>query len=537
MTKGFCQRVLAPLFVLLCGVNATAAPPADLDVRVAQALAAFEAPGMAVAIVENGAPVLSRGYGVRRMGQGGRIDERTLFPIASNTKQFTATALALLVEEGKLNWNDKVAAHLPGFLMHDPYVTGEMTIIDLLTHRSGLGLGQGDLMIINTDFSGQEVVERLRYLKPAHGFRAAYAYDNVLYIAAGQLIEAVSGQPWEDFLRERIFAPLSMKDAEPGFAGLARKRNRIAQHGRRDGPMFGVGRIAPLDPAPPVNALANPTGGINASAADMAKWLSVQLGRGAIDGKRRLFSEAQSKALWTPHVHMPVAEPAGPLAATQPRFMSYALGFVVSDYRGHKIITHGGGWFGALSTTVLIPERKVGFAIMINSEERGALRAVELALLDHYLDQPQTDWLPLIKAERQARIDKALAAVAALQEQDSAGPPPSLPLKAYAGVYRDPWYGTMTIRHHAADNTLSIRMDRTQGMEGPLQPVRHDTFRTRWADRSLEDAYLTFMLKPDGAIDHAALRAISPLADFSFDYHDLRFTPDAGAAAAPAGKH
>ncbi len=510
---------------LLASVSIFAAPP-ELDGYVMRAMSAFEAPGMAIAIVESGKTTLAKGYGIRKMGESARIDERSLFPIASNTKQITATALAILVDEGKLSWDDKVVSHLSGFQMHDPYVTGEMTVVDLLTHRSGLGLGQGDLMLIDTDFTGREIVERLRYLKPARGFRAGYAYDNVLYIAAGQLIEAITNQSWEDFIRQRIFAPLGMKDSVPGFADLRGARNRAAQHGRRDGPIFGVGNIAPLNPAQPVTRASNPAGGINSSAADMAKWLTVQLNRGALPNGKRLFSEAQSAALWNPATLMPVAPASGPLAATQAQFQSYALGYAVSDYRGHKIITHGGGWFGGLSTIVLIPARNVGFAVMINSEERGAMRSVELALLDHYLEQPATDWTPIMRDVTKSRIDKALAAVAAKAEDAGGGPPPSLPLDKYVGVYRDRWYGTVTISRNTSGDGLSIGFDRTAGMKGPLEPVRYDTFRTRWSDRSLEDAYVTFMLKPDGSIDHAALKAISPLADFSFDYHDLLLTPE-----------
>lgn len=519
------MKALAVALLAVTGA-AVAAPPADLDAYVARAMSAFEAPGMAIAIVEDGRTTLAKGYGIRKMGEATPVDEHSLFPMASNTKQFTATALAMLVDEGKLSWDDKVVSRLPGFQMYDAYVTGEMTVTDLLTHRSGLGLGEGDLMLVNTDFTGKEIVEHLRYLKPARGFRAGYAYDNVLYIAAGQLVEAVAHQRWEDFIRGRIFAPLGMKDSTPSFE-FKRGANRAWQHGRRDGPIFGVGHIAPLVPAPPVNAAANPAGGINSSAADMAKWLTAQLAHGALPGGKRLFSEAQSAALWNPETLIPVPPAGGPLAATEPQFQSYALGFEVADYRGHKIVTHGGGWFGGLSTTVMIPDRHVGFAVMINSEERGALRSVEMALLDHYLDLPATDWTPIVRDVRKSRIDKAVAVMTAKAAVDAgSGPPPSLPLDQYAGVYRDPWYGTVTIRRNAEGNGLSIGLDRTQGMTGPLEPVRYDTFRTRWRDRSLEDAYVTFMLKPDGSIDHARMQAISPLADFSFDYQDLLLTPE-----------
>jgi CubicO group peptidase (beta-lactamase class C family) len=186
-------------------------PPPDLDDYVARALKEFEVPGLAVAIVKDGKVEFVKGYGVRKLGEPAPVDEQTLFGIASNTKAFTAAALAILVDEGKISWDDPVIKHLPGFQMYDPFVTREMTVRDLLTHRSGLGLGAGDLMFFPpTTFTRDEIVARLRYIKPATSFRSKYAYDNVLYLVAGQVVAAVSGKSWDDFIKERIFAPLGM---------------------------------------------------------------------------------------------------------------------------------------------------------------------------------------------------------------------------------------------------------------------------------------------------------------------------------------
>lgn len=515
--------LLAGAAGLLMSASALAAPPKDLDAYVNRALGTFGAPGMAVAIVEDGKPALARGYGVRKLGQPGAVDAHTIFPIGSNTKLFTATALAMLVDDGKLAWTDKVAPRLRGFQMYDPFTTGEMTVTDLLTHRSGLGLGEGDLMMFpETDFTRREIVEHLRYLKPVRGFRSGYDYDNVLYIAAGELVQDVSGMRWEDVIHTRIFKPLGMTDAAADFAEIAPDANRGWPHARTSGLLRGLGPIAPMDHVYQIDAAAA-AGSINASATDMTKWLTVQLNHGVSAQGQRLFSEQQSAALWTAQTLMPTAgEPAaGPLGAVQPQFSAYALGLMVRDYKGHRIITHAGGVFGGISEVVLIPDRHVAFAIMTNSEESGALLSVYLRLLDHYLGEPTADYPALMKAAQVKRTTEAEALVRAQTADSGTKAPPSGPLSGFAGVYRDAWYGTITVKD--TGQGLRISFDRSKNMEGPLEPVRFDTFRTRFTDRTIEDAYVTFTRAPDGTVDHVKMQKVSPLADFSFDFQDLDF--------------
>jgi CubicO group peptidase (beta-lactamase class C family) len=518
-------RVLAcaAATVLAVAGAAQAAPPKDLDSYVGRAMTTFEAPGMSVAIVEDGKTVVAKGYGLRKLGDPTKVDEHTIFPIGSNTKAFTATALGILVDDGKLAWDDKVEARLPGFQMYDPYTTGEMTVTDLLTHRSGLGLGQGDLMVFpRTDFTRQELVEHLRYLKPARSFRSGYAYDNVLYTAAGQLLEAVAHERWEDFIHQRIFTPLGMTDSVASYREMTPQTNRAWPHARLDGPIFGTGHQQALAVVDDIDVAA-PAGAINASAADMSKWLLVQLGHGQTPDGKRVFSEAVSTAVWTPQTLEPTPPPSGPLAATQASFQAYALGFNVRDYRGHKIVTHGGGVIGGVSIVVLIPEKKVGFAVMTNSMESGALASVYYKLLDHYVDAPSTDWVPVLKSYFDNRSGQALAFLKA-HPAEAGGPPPPLPLKSYAGTFRDAWYGTITVSE--AGQGLKIKFNRSAGMEGALEPVRFNTFRTHFADRTAEDAYVTFNLGPDGAIDRVTMKPVSPIADFSFDFQDLDFRPE-----------
>lgn len=497
---------------------ALAAPPADIDATVDAAMKSFGVPGMSVAIVEGDKTVHAKGYGVRELGKPARADEHTVFPIGSETKAFTAAALAILVDQGKLKWSDPVVKHMPDFRMHDPYVTEHMTVRDLLTHRSGLGLGQGDLLIIpSTDRSRTDIVHALRYLKPKTGFREVYAYDNILYIVAGQLVQAVSGRTWEDVVRNDIFKKAGMKDASASD-DVDKHPNHVALHARTDGPIRGMGDIRVLEKGLELRTSA-PAGAINASAVDMGRWMSVLLGGGKAPDGTRVFSKEALDEMWTPVVVVPGSHPIPEL---RPIIDTYALGWFVRDYRGRKIITHSGGVLGAVAVMAIIPEKNVGISVAINSEDV-ARWAVFYRLLDHYLELPPIDWAGKFEATRNAMIAGGLEALKKQPQELKPNSNFSLPLSGYAGVYRDPWYGTVTVSEK--DKGLWIRFDRTPGMEGALEAVGDDTFRTRWTDRSIEDAYVTFAIK-DKRITGVSMKAVSPLADFSFDYHDLAFVPE-----------
>ncbi|MGH8282579.1 MAG: serine hydrolase [Gammaproteobacteria bacterium] len=508
------------LLLGLFALPAAAAPPADLDAYAALAMKTFGVPGMSIAIVE-GNKIETRTYGVRRLGSPARVDAHTTFPIGSNTKAFTSTALAILVDEGKLHWNDRVVDRLPGFRMYDAYASQNMTITDLLVHRSGLSLGEGDLMFVpDTNRTRAELVHSVRYLKPATSFRKGFAYDNVLYAMAGQLLQAVSGQTWEAFVKQHIFEPLGMHDAVVDYQ--AQGPDHAAPHARISEAIRGMGPQTVLT-SDGVSDPISPAGGICASADDMGRWLRVQLAQGDMGDGKRLFSAAQSKMLWTPVTVVPFRPAPEPIAATTPDFAEYALGFFITDYRGHKIITHEGGVLGALSEVVIIPDKHVAFAVMINSEDGGAMLAVFDHLLDYYLDEPATDWITRYKEVVDQRQAKALKALQMQQAQMHPERGPSLPLSAYAGVYGDPWYGTMTISDE--QGKLHIRFDRSPGMQGMLEHAQYDTFRTRWSNHDIANAYVTFDLNPDGSIAAIRMRPVSPYADFSWDYQDLHFMP------------
>jgi CubicO group peptidase (beta-lactamase class C family) len=511
-----CAIAAATLIGLGCAGAQVQIPP-DIDATVERARTVFEVPGMAVAIVKDGRIALARGFGVRRIGGSEPVDAQTLFGIASNTKAFTATALALLVEDGQIQWDAPVIDYLPWFRLSDPYVTSEITVRDLLVHRSGLGLGAGDLLWWPpTTYDRKQITHRLRFIPLQTSFRSTYAYDNVLYTAAGEVIEAVSGQTWEEFVSSRILAKVGMNNSNVLHSAAAEGTNVAAPHAPVDGKVQVV--------KPFTSDITNPAGGINTGAADIARWLIVQLDSGRVADGSRLFSPQTTKELWSMVTPIPVSAPAPELSPAKSSFMGYALGFFVQDYRGKKIIRHTGSLPGYVSKVTMIPEIKLGVAVLTNQESREAYEAVTNHILDFYLKAPRTDWIEAYRKVR-ARVN---AAVEVAEHHDSlardATTRPSLPLARYAGTYGDEWYGDVVLA--PGDSGLTIRFLPTPALEGTLVHWQYDTFVARWTDRELRaDAFVTFSLNPDGSIYRVRMKAVSPATDFSFDFHDLDLRP------------
>ncbi len=522
------------LALLAIASPALAAPPAGFERRADEVRAARGVPGMAIAIVEDGRATLAAGLGVRKLGAPERVDADTIFPTGSTGKAFTVAALATLVDAGKIGWDDKVIDRLPGFQMYDPWVTREMTIRDLLVHRSGLGLGAGDLLFVpRSDLSRAETVKRLRYIKPATSFRSGYAYDNILYMVAGQLIEAVTGERWEDYVERHVFAPVRMTKSTADSAPRFAEPDRAFPHARASGQVRGLGPQQLLDERDELGRNAAPAGGLAISANDMAKWLNVQLAHGALPGGGRLFSEAQHKQMWQPTVIQPIGDLPESLKLAQPMFDTYALGWDVRDYRGHKIVWHGGAVLGFQSVVVLIPEKNVGFAMEINSEDGESMVGLMYELLDHYLGFPSNDWPAKYSAFKQQRLAAANAALNVTKAKP-AKVGPSLSLDRYAGTYADPWYGNVVVAR--GPRGLAIDFASTPRMGGRLEHFQYDTFITRFDDSTIEPAYVSFSIDAEGKVDRVRMKPVSPLADFSFDYQDLDLAPLAATTADQGAK-
>lgn len=519
---------LVPIAVLLLAATlrgsdrqaaapAEAAAPPALDALVERVRTTFDVPGMAVAIVKDDRVVLAGGYGVLSTQTGARVNAQSLFPIASNSKVVTATALGILVEEGKVEWDAPVIRYLPWFRLSDPFVTRELTVRDLLVHRSGLGLGAGDLLWWPpSTYSRREILERLAAIPLATSFRSAYAYDNVLYLAAGEIIEEASGLSWEEFVRTRIFDRVGMTLSRPRYDPAANGGNIAVPHAVIDG------TVQPVTPFASDNV--NPAGGIIASADDMAKWMQVLVARGRLSDGSRLFSERTWREITTLVTPMPNPEPPEELAALRTFVQGYALGLNVREYRGHHALTHTGGLPGFVSRVLLLPGVGVGVAVLTNQESGEAFNAVAYSVADHYIGAPAVDWVGAFeKARARTRASTAAAEGKSAAARDASSNP-SLPLAGYAGTYTDAWYGDIVIRE--SDGALSITFSKTPLLKGRLEHWQHDTFIARWTDRELRaDAFVTFALNPDGTIGRARMEAVSPATDFSFDFQDLLLVP------------
>jgi CubicO group peptidase (beta-lactamase class C family) len=508
--------------LLVASTVAGQVPTAQIDALAERARSTFGVPGLSVAVVKDGTVVLAKGYGVKTLGASAPVGAGTLFGIASNTKAFIAAAIAILVDEGKLSWDTRVIDVLPGFAMYDPWVTREMQVRDLLSHRNGLGLGAGDLLFFpQTDFTVAEILGKLRYIKPATSFRTTYAYSNLGFVTAGEVIRAVTGRSWDEFVRERIFAPLGMTASNTSITAFTPGSDIATPHAEADGV---------LKPAVWENLdNSGAAGAINSNADDLARWLLVQLDKGKLPGSdARLFSADRSREMWTVNTTIPVGVPPPPLAAVAPHFAGYGLGWSLRDYRGHLVANHGGGLIGLTSRVFLVTDARIGVAVLTNSETL-ASGALCWSVVDLLLETPPTDWIGILKQQSDDAAKRAQEAEVKAAGARLAASTPSLALDGYAGRYSDAWYGEAAIAREG--DRLVLRFAHTKGLVGDLEHWQHDTFVARWRDRSLRaDAFVTFTIDPTGRVAQMTMKPVSELTDFSFDFQDLLFAP----VAAPA---
>lgn len=488
----------------------------QIDQLVNQTLTTFDVPGIAVCVIKDKKVVHAKGYGVRSLNSKQKVDENTLFGIASNSKAITAAALAILMEEGKLSWDSKVTDFIPEFKMYDPYVTAEFTIRDLLTHRSGLGLGAGDLMFWpdRNDFTKADIIHNLRYLKPVSSFRSKYDYDNLLYIVAGEVVARASGRPWEQFIQERIFDPLGIQTAAPSFSLLKDTSNVIDPHFFVDGKLQVIRRDWSEN--------ANAAGGVYASVTDMAKWMMLLLNKGkyGVNLEKQLFSEATLREMWTPQTLLPVGAP-GPYNVN---FAAYGLGWALTDVLGHKQISHTGGLAGIVTQTTLIPDLDLAILVYTNQQQGAAFSTITNTIKDSYLKAAHgINWLNFYKERVDKNEKEANELLTKLKaDLDKNAGNGNMPHINPKGTYRDAWFGDVEVTEKAGQ--LYFESKRSKQLKGNLYFYKGNTFIVRWDDRSLDaDAYLVFSLDKEGIPEGIRMSAISPLTDFSFDFQDLDF--------------
>jgi CubicO group peptidase (beta-lactamase class C family) len=504
-------RFALVLILTPAAARAQTPPPAplasaDLDAYARQALADWHAPGVALAVVKDDKVIFAKGYGVRTAGRPEPVGEHTVFAIASCSKAFTAAALAILVDEGKLGWDDRVTKYLPGFQLSDPYVTRELTVRDLLCHRSGLPTFGGDLVWYNTTYDRAEVLRRLRFLKPTTSFRSAFGYQNNLVLAAGQIIPAVTGQSWDAFVQVRLFTPLGMATATTSSAAI--KADAATPHTVRDEHAIAVPRYNADN--------IGPAAGVHASVADMARWLRLQLGLGKF-GDQRIYSEAAARAMWSPQTPFPlVGDPSKP-GPTHLR--AYALGWFVSDYHGKLRVEHDGSIDGMFSKVILFPELHAGVVALTNSDTPLAeLMAARAA--DALLGLPPRDRSGEALARKRASDVAQAAARARAEAARVKDSKPSLPLEQYAGRYGGDLYGDVSVKDEGG--RLVLRFVPAPAFVADLEHWQYDTFRLKWRTLHpyIPDGWATFVLDRRGR--PAELRLDCPNPDFDFTELELK---------------
>ncbi len=441
---------------------------ARLDKDIEAARIEWAVPGLAVAVVKDDQVLLSKGYGVKRSGSPETVDGDTLFAIASNSKAFTAAALAILVDEGKVGWDDPVVRHLPYFRLKDPLASSDIRVRDLLCHRSGLGTFSGDLLWWGTPYTPKEILQRAALLEPAAPFRAEYGYSNLMFLAAGEVIEAASGQKWSDFVRARLLHPLEMKRTVTSVRDLVTQDNYATPHKTL------------RDSSQPISWMnwdsMAAAGGIISSSDDMSAWLRVQLRGGKLADGNQLFSERAAHEMQQAQMAMKLpAKPSARFPSTH--FRAYGLGWALSDYKGNKVVGHGGGYDGMYSQVLMVPEQKLGVVVLTNSMT-SISSLLAYRTLDLFLGGDDKNWsaesLTQFRKSREDfdnNITKAITPAAT-------GTKPSHPLTDYAGKFRCPMYGDAEVS--VDGDRLVLKLLPYPDLVADLEHLHYDTFVIRW---------------------------------------------------------
>ncbi len=502
-------------FTATISLNAQVLSSKQVDSVVEKTLKTFDVPGIAVGIIKDGKLIHAKGYGVRSIKNNFKTDENTLFGVASNTKAMTAALLGMLVDEKKIAWDTKVTNIIPEFKLYDTYATNEFTIRDLLTHRSGLGLGAGDLMIWpdSSTVNKAQLIHNMRYLKPVSSFRSKYDYDNLLYIVAGEVIERVAKVSYDEFLESRIFKPLGMNKTAASWYRLKDKTNIIDGHAPYEGKLLPVGLS--------FGEIANAAGGVYSNVTDMSKWVTAMINGGKYGDKLQysLFSPAVARELWTPQT---LTNNNGPW-----EFASYGLGWNVGTTNGNFEVKHTGGLSGIVTQVIILPQHKLGIIVLTNQQSGAAFNAISSTIKDGYLGIKATDRIKAYNDSRLARerkadeiVAKIWADIAVNQKANNVKPD----LANYVATFTDQWFGEVNITQNAKNGTLHFQAKNSPKLRGDMSYYKGNTFIVKWYDRSLDaDAFVNFTLDNNGKANGFKISAISPLTDFSFDFQDLDF--------------
>jgi CubicO group peptidase (beta-lactamase class C family) len=504
------RRVLTTILfaVLLAPAVSTQQPLADLDAYISKTIKDWRTPGLAIAVVKGGQVVFARGYGVRELGKPEPVDTRTLFAIGSTTKAMTAALVGMLVDEHKVEWDAPVTRYLPWLQLKDPAVTRELTVRDLLTHRAGLG--NADYLWYGQRNSTEEILRRVRLIDPSYPVRSGFIYQNIMYAAAGAVIEAASGRSWAETIRSRIFQPLGMRDTIATAASLASQPNVASPHGIVDGHVRVIENVS-VDPVAAAGAVWS-------NVDDMAKWMRFLLdgGRAAGDGGQRLLSAQTFAELFTPQTIAPF-EMYPTTRLTRPHWMTYGLGWFQQDYRGQAVDFHTGSIDGMVAIHGLIRDEQLGVYVLGNLDHAELRHALMYTVFDRYAGRSDRDWsADFLKLYTDIQSEAAQAR-ARRDGHRVAGTSPSLPVRKFAGDYVDPLHGEVRVGDDPAG--LSIRYG--SAFVGTLEHWHYNTFRATWKAAWRAPELVTFVLDADGQ-------------PASLEMMDARFSRKASADGGPA---
>ncbi|MCC5939962.1 MAG: serine hydrolase [Balneolaceae bacterium] len=470
------------LFIIIPAVHAQSVLPEDFDEWIETSMQQWDIPGMSVAVVKDGEIILTEGYGVLKLGEEQQVDHHTQFGIASVSKHMTASSLAILVDEGKISWNDKVIKHIPWFELSDPWVTANVTIHDLLTHQVGVGRMLGNRLQFMTDRSRDELLYRMRYLDFEQPFRSDYVYSNVMYTLAGEIVTAVSGQTWDEFMAERFFKPMGMSRSNTSINDLHSDGNAAHPHQYINGEVVTI-PIRNWD-------VASPAGGVNSTAYDMAKWMLLQLNSGSFEDDQYI-SARSLQAIQTPQVSLG----ASGVDASQ---RSYGYGYNITDYRGYRLLSHGGATDGMNTTYILLPEENLGIIVMTNVFNTFR-EAVARTIIDHVLDVTDQDWNELYLNSYKNQYEVVKAEREAFEATRISGTTTTHSLDAYAGRFYSSLYEYAEVNYENGELVLTIFDD--ENLTADLEHWHHNTFRINWRNPAQREEFLQFRMNIEGEID------------------------------------
>jgi len=505
--------ILTTIFLTGNSITAQGLTSLQIDSIVAVAMDSNQHAGLAVAVVKDGEIIHSKGYGLASLNTGEKVNEHTRFSIASNSKAFTSAALAMLVDKGLIDWNDKVVDHIPEFKMYNSYVSENFTIIDLLTHRSGLDLGAGDLMWIpdGNDFSVNDVITSFQFQTPVSDFRTKYDYDNLLYIVAGEILVRKTGKSWSEFVEERIMKPLNMNESAGVLSRLKTKDNIAKPHSYIDGEFVQVDEFDA--------EMAAAAAGIYASVNDLSKWMIMHLNGGALNDSVDLISGRNHRRMCRPYTNRGFTTVGNPPYNTH--FNAYGLGWGIRDIAGYVKLSHTGGMPGMLSQTVLIPELDLGVVVLTNADPGGySFITIPNLIVDSYIGVDSVDWIGRMTTAIDSRENTGDSIVEQVWETVKKAKTKHLDLDNYVGTYRDDWFGDMVVWKEGKE--LWIKSVRSPKLVGKMSFYKANTFAIRWDYRDMEcDAFASFTLDKEGKAISFTMEGISPNIDFSFDFQHL----------------